>query len=318
MEAVPIAVRHSVLDERALATMLTEDYELNQPVTCHLMRLGAVDEYRVLSGGRRHALRIWPAGWRDEAAIGWELDLAAAVAATGSGVATPIPRLDDRRVSRLEAPEGLRLAVLVLLPPGGPLRPEAGDWQHLGTALATLHRAADGLSSAHPRAPLDLDHLVGPTGRALEPLLRGREDDARLLRSALAGLAATLESAADKLDWGPCHGAATGADALVDEKERVAFTDLSRSAPAWRVWDLATARLAADRVGGPGLADAVEAGYVAERPMVGADLDVLDAVAALRVLWEIGQAAAAGPRVGLADAVASWAATGAPVARAWV
>jgi Ser/Thr protein kinase RdoA (MazF antagonist) len=316
MEAVPIAVRHSVLDERALATMLTEDYELRLPVTCHLVRLGAVDDYRVFSGGRRHALRIWPAGWRDEAASGWEIDLAAALAAAGSGVATPVARHDDRRVSRLEAPEGLRPAVLVLMPAGEPLRPEAGDWQQLGTALATLHRAADGLSSAHPRAPLDLDHLVGPTGRALEPLLRGREDDAKVLRSALGGLAATLEAAADKLDWGPCHGAATGADAVVHDG-RVAFTDLSRAAPAWRVWDLATARLAAHRVGGADLADAVGAGYVAERPLVGADLDVLDAVSALRVLWEVGQAAAAGPRVGLADAEASWAATGAPVAQAW-
>ncbi len=316
MEAVPIAVRHSVLDERALATMITEDYELSPPVTCHLLRLGVVDDYRVLSGGRRHTLRVWPAGWRDEGAIGWELDLATCVAAAGLGVATPVPRRDVRQVSRLEAPEGLRPAVLLGLPPGGPLAPTPTDWEHFGAALAGLHRAADGLSSARPRAPYDLDHLIGPTGRALEPLLRGREDEAKLLRSALSGLATTLESAADKLDWGPCHGAATGADAVVDGG-RVACVDLSQSAPGWRVWDLATARLAADREGGPELAEAVTAGYVTERPLTGTDLDVLDAVAALRVLWDVGQAAVAGSRVGLAHAEASWVATGAPVARAW-
>lgn len=317
VEAAPIAVRHSVLDERALAALLIEAFDLPDPVTCHLARLGLTDEYRVVAGGHRHRLRVWPAGSADEEAISWQLDLAAKVEPSGVIGAAPVRRHDGRILNRLEAPEGVRFAVLFAIPVGRGMTSSADDWKKLGAAVAALHGAADGFSSSRARSPLDADHVVGPIARSLESMLRERPSDGAALQAALTRLADVLENTADKLDWGPCHGASDGSDALIVDNERAVLLDLSQAAPGWRVWDLATAVDAARRRGGSASAEAVLDGYLCQRPLVDPDLALVDAVGSLRALWHVGRLASASSWIGTAAAEAAWAEIGLPAARSW-
>ena len=112
-------VQRSIVSADALAPIVAQAYGL-EGVGCQLIKSAMLDTYAIASRHGPGILRIYPARRRTAAAILAELELLADLHAAGVAVSVPIPQRSGERLLRIEAPEGVRYAVLFTYAPGSP------------------------------------------------------------------------------------------------------------------------------------------------------------------------------------------------------
>ncbi|MFN2169730.1 MAG: hypothetical protein ACK2U9_26150, partial [Anaerolineae bacterium] len=67
-------VRHSILDQDALAVWLRARYRLSGPVRCRFLRRSMSDAYRVEAGDRSYVLKVYMRGRHSREEIEAETD----------------------------------------------------------------------------------------------------------------------------------------------------------------------------------------------------------------------------------------------------
>ena len=237
----------STFDPAWLAAQVARHYPVGAVSRCHLLRHNLRDTYRLATGTGEYILRVGyrraprdPA-YRGRAALAWELELLARLAATGLAVEAPVRRHRGDVVLVLPSPEGERYAALTTLLPGDELRapdqtPELA--RRYAAALADLHRAladvastaaaADAGGDAGGAAPvLDAERMLDRPLAAAEPLFARRP--ARWAR--VGRLADSVRPLVDGPAGGrvPCHGDTTGSNAVLSAAGTVAFFDFENA-----------------------------------------------------------------------------------------
>ncbi len=284
----PFPVVHSVLAPHALLTHVLPGYDIPAPHSCFLLTRSMNDTYLVRSVNANYILRIYRAGWRSQDDILFEVDALRHLERYGVSVAPPLPRGDGTFLTRLDAPEGTRYAVLFAYAPGGPLTPIRDHCFHYGRAVAALHHATDHFTSTHARFSLDLDHLLAQPLLALQPLLadyaaawRYLNDTGALLRGYMTKLAR------HDLPRGFCHGDLYPANAYITDNHVVTLFDFDCCGMGWRAYDLAVFRY--EMVREPAdLWDAFLNGYQSEHPVSQREVDAIPWLVALRTIWHMG------------------------------
>ena len=108
---VPLPVAASILAPAALLGWANDRLAGGPFTDCRLWRRGMNDTYRLQAGARRSLVRVYRAGRRSDADIGYELDLLRWLARAGIAVAQPLTARDGETVHHIAAPEGVRPAV---------------------------------------------------------------------------------------------------------------------------------------------------------------------------------------------------------------
>jgi Ser/Thr protein kinase RdoA (MazF antagonist) len=205
-----------------------------------LLRAYTNDVYRVEVEGERFALKLYGVGWRDDAAIRWEIDLLHHLARQGVNVAQPVPDRNGEALGEVVLDGERRQAVLFAWADGS--KPKApftpAMYRRQGMAAATIHLAADGFTSPYARPPLDLDHLIAQPIAFIETI-PGNHQAKSTLRSIADDLSAAITSLAEQgLDWGPCHGDLTFDNVHHTAEGKTVWYDFDSGGPGWRAIDL--------------------------------------------------------------------------------
>jgi Ser/Thr protein kinase RdoA (MazF antagonist) len=200
-----------------------------------------------LPDGTRAALRLHRAGYQSPAAIHSELWWCAELARAGLPVPAAIPTgdgallislADGRHASVIAWVEGDALGE-ASLPFTRPLPEVLGVYHQLGTILARVHRATDGLTlpEGFTRPRWDLDGLVGDTphwGRFWEHPAASPDQRRQLVR--------TRDALRERLsgDIGLIHADVLRENVLVNGRS-VSLIDFDDSGFGFRLYDLGTA-----------------------------------------------------------------------------
>jgi Ser/Thr protein kinase RdoA (MazF antagonist) len=228
-----------MFDPAWLAAQVAQRYPVGVVSRCHLVQHNLRDTYRLATGTGAYVLRVGyrraPTDplYRDRAALLWELELLARLAATGLVVETPTCQHDGDAVLVLPSPEGERYAALTMLLPGDELRapdqtPERAH--RYAAALAELHCAfADAApADADGAVPvLNAERMLDRPLAAAEPLFARRR--AQWLR--VCQLADSVRVLVDGPAVGRvlCHGDTTGGNAVLSPAGTVAFFDFENA-----------------------------------------------------------------------------------------
>lgn len=279
-------VTYSTPSGDALAALLSADYDIGRPVSCHLLQRGLNDSFLVTAGKSRYVLRLYRRGWRSDGEISYEMDALMHLRRKGVPVCAPVPRKDGEIRAELDAPEGTRTAVLFLYAPGRELAGTPADSWHYGRAVAAVHAATDDFRTEAPRFALDLDHLLREPLAALRPALGHRLRDLAYLEELAATLRARIERLpAAEMDRGFCHGDFHGDNAHIDG-ETVTFFDFDCCGPGWRAYDIAVFRWRwGDGEKGEANWAAFLEGYRSLRRIGAVDLAAVPLFVALRAIW---------------------------------
>lgn len=242
-------------------------------------RENAVWDVRLPAG--RAALRVHRAGYRRAPEIEAELLWTEALAARGLPCPAPIRCGAGALIHEV----GGRIVSCVRWIDAAPFEPGPRSMRALGDLAARLHGADDALpGGGGSRAPWDLDALTGPSplwGRYWEHPALSPDDAARLIRARDAA----RERLPEVGDVGPIHGDLLRENVLAGPAG-LHLIDFDDAGLGWRAYDLGTALVA--HPGEPALRDALLDGYLARRPLPGAEM--LPMFVALRAMASAGWA----------------------------
>ncbi|MFC1525823.1 phosphotransferase enzyme family protein [Candidatus Latescibacterota bacterium] len=279
-----------------LRTHVLARYELAEPVTCVLHHSGCNHTYQVETGRERYYLRVYRRNWRRRAQIQAEVDMLNHLARQGQPVSAPLPRHDERYVTRITCPEGVRYAVLF---------PEARSDQAMtvsghrpyGELVARIHGALDSCPMDGRRPCLDEVHLIDQPLKVIRPHLRHRGRDWDCLRGLCQDFRASLGGLLPRHlpEYGWCHGDIPNVH--VDSDGGMTLFDFDCCGYGWRACDIAVvwwlwswvahqqdwSRGRVSRRWGSFLD-----GYCAARALSSAELEATKLFVAIRHIWLMG------------------------------
>jgi Ser/Thr protein kinase RdoA (MazF antagonist) len=287
---VPLAVASSILAPAAMLRW-ANDLLVGGPFTdCRLWRRGMNDTYRLQAGARWSLVRVYRAGWRSDADIGYELDLLRWLARAGIAVAEPLTARDGQAVHHVAAPEGVRQAVHFAFAPGAVPPFDAPTAARLGAALAALHQATAGFHSAHQRVRLDLETLLWGPLRTATQALGHRPADSAWLTELATTLAQRLATVGSALAWGPLHGDVYPGNVHGAPDGALTWFDFDLCGEGWYAYDLAAFRMnvRAGRWADADVWPAFLGAYEERRALQPVERAALPFLGAVRDLWHLG------------------------------
>jgi Ser/Thr protein kinase RdoA (MazF antagonist) len=200
------------------------------------------DTYRITARIGRFILRVYRHQQRTWEQIESELNIIAHLDANGMMVAPAIPQVDGERILTIDAPEGVRYAVLFRFVEGQELSktPDAASVRKLGAALARMHLLFDSLHISLQRPVIDFEALIARPIAAFEAA-SARQDAAAILRRAAQLLEPRIARLPhDAPAYGLAHGDLIPSNVLVTTDGEIALLDFDFSGWSWRAYDIAS------------------------------------------------------------------------------
>ncbi|MGC4059130.1 MAG: phosphotransferase [Chitinophagaceae bacterium] len=135
----------SVLEPVALAAFIRERYALTAEPSCRLLKTGINHTYRIEAGKQKFVLRIYCYAWRTPIEIAEEMHLLQMLNAASIPVSVPVADKAGNLVQEIEAPEGMRYAVLFSFAEGRKQQQyDAATHERIGGLMAQIHKVTEG------------------------------------------------------------------------------------------------------------------------------------------------------------------------------
>ncbi len=115
-------VTSTTLSATALGQFAIEKYNLSANATCQLFRTGINHTYFITDDDHKYVLRVYCYNWRSKEEIEAEIDLLLLLKQNSTSISYPIADRNKQFIQDINAPEGLRHAVLFSFAEGGKMR----------------------------------------------------------------------------------------------------------------------------------------------------------------------------------------------------
>jgi len=234
-------VTHSILAEEALAEWVRLRYSLKEPVHCRFLRQSISDVYCVSTPDASYILKIYMHGRHPKQAVEAEIDFLHDLLDQDIPVAAPVENRDALFLNDIDAPEGVRYAVLFTAITGN--EPQETNLEHshsFGCLAGRIHHCADRVDKRYARGQLDETHLIAEPLNQMNPYLRHRPQDYEYLSNLGDTLITELHSllSKEKPEYGVCHGDLHTGNARFDQGGRLTLFDFDSFGYGWRAIDI--------------------------------------------------------------------------------
>lgn len=285
-----LPVTYSVTCTQTILETVVPQFQINNTLYCEFWCQGLNDSYKVITTSDTFLLRIYRHNWRSLEEIKFELDALLHLQKKGADVAYPIASHNGEYIVSINAPEGLRYAILTRYIKGKELKFSSTENAALyGKNMAQLHLLSEQFSSEHARFKLDVKHLITEPLQRIKPFLKESNDDWEFISNCAKTLSLQLQQALNRSqDIGFCHGDLHGGNAHYDG-DKLAFFDFDCCGFGLRVYDLAVFKWALKQGKKEHqIWQSFLQSYLQYRPLNNNDLAMIDTLVSIRHLWLIG------------------------------
>lgn len=152
-------VTTSTLCAKALGQFITETYGLNENATCQLFRTGINHTYFITDKNTKYALRLYFYNWRPKSQIEEEIKLLHLLKENNISISFPLADKKGHFIQDINAPEGIRHAVLFSFAEGEKIRfMDTASCFSIGSLMAKIHSTT--ANKSIDRINYDLKTLV--------------------------------------------------------------------------------------------------------------------------------------------------------------
>jgi Ser/Thr protein kinase RdoA (MazF antagonist) len=152
-------VTTSTLSAIALAQFVKEKYGLNENCTCQLLRTGINHTYLITDNKTKYVLRVYFHNWRLKSQIEQEIKLLQLLKENHISISFPIADKKGNFIQDIDAPEGIRHAVLFSFAEGEKIRfMDTETCFSIGSLMAKIHTTT--ANKSIDRINYDLETLV--------------------------------------------------------------------------------------------------------------------------------------------------------------
>jgi Ser/Thr protein kinase RdoA (MazF antagonist) len=175
-------VSSSILSAAHLGPFLLEQYGLQGPVSCSLIKAGVNHTYLVAAGDTKYIFRIYSLNWRTENDIAEELRLVSYLRESNIPVSYPFADKDGNYIQHLPAPEGERFAVLFSYATGEKMHNFFPDTHAaIGSVMAGIHKQTEGFRLQ--RASYTPKTLLVDSFKELEKFIAAETEEMQFMSS---------------------------------------------------------------------------------------------------------------------------------------
>ncbi|GGJ39587.1 phosphotransferase enzyme family protein [Deinococcus roseus] len=291
-------VQSSLLDAHALQRLVEQEHDLPFPISCVLYLQGDNDTYQIRAADQTHYLRVYTHNKDPEhhLRIATEIDLLEIAHAAGVPVARALSRKDGSYLHLLNAPEGIRVAVLFEgvpgVAPGKNLTAEQA--QLYGQAVGELHRAWN-VDQVLPLPIYDAVPVVEEPIKLLTSYLQQRPEDLDFLQEVADRVSIQISTLPDHgAAYGVIHGDLHKTNVLFTPENQLSLIDFTTVGYGWRAHEVAVMLWSTALVGDfeprpfPAVFQAYLQGYESVRPLDDKEKAALPLLAAGQHLWIMG------------------------------
>jgi Ser/Thr protein kinase RdoA (MazF antagonist) len=276
----------------ALVELVLSKYEIASPLRCDFFVLGLHDNYIVEAGSDNYILRIYRNDWRSKEEIFFELELLTFLHNCNIPVAYPLFNRDKKFAQAIEAPEGLRYAVLYSYAPGKAANERLSESQSflLGKTVAELHNATNLFESNYNREHLSLEYLLDRSLNLISPFLQKREQDIEYLFKVRKESISHLEELPKSAPiYGICIGDIHSRNAHFTEDNRITIFDFDQCGYGWRAFDIGKFIVASYKMGIKNeVINAFVNGYQEVRRLEEQELRAIPIFMKVALIWMLG------------------------------
>lgn len=138
---------YTILNPNSLAVWASNLYFKSEDVQCQILKTGINHTYLLKTGPEKYVLRVYVKDWRSKGEINEELRFLLNLKKEGINVSYPITNAQNELINELNAPEGVRFAVLFSFAEGDKIRSLGkGHCNTIGKTMASLHLSSLDLS----------------------------------------------------------------------------------------------------------------------------------------------------------------------------
>lgn len=138
MSAFPVTA--STLSEKELGIFAIAKYGLNKNSACKLFRTGINHTYIISENEVKYVLRVYSYGWRSKQEILEEIELLTFLKENNVSISSPVSDKNGEYIQEINAPEGIRYAVLFTYAKGEKVRfMDVATCASVGSLMAQIH-----------------------------------------------------------------------------------------------------------------------------------------------------------------------------------
>jgi len=286
-------VQYSTLSPDALLEKILPQYfapEDRQELNCSYLYRGLNDNYLVWDSHSKYILRVYRHNWRDLQDIEAEMALIQHLKSEGVSVSFPVADAHGAIIQEINAPEGLRCAVLFSYAEGSsPISKMTVRQSRItGRELAGMHRITINKRLGNDRCRLDVTALLYESFMAIRPFLEGRDEDLRDLDDVITKVAEKFERISlSELPYGICHGDFYPSNYHISQNNRITIFDFDACCCNWLVMDVAAYCFAVTQFykNAGKLNEAFIKGYQEIRPLTKLEIDLIPYFGAVNRIW---------------------------------
>jgi len=235
---------YSVADPEELKSELVNRYGFKAPLDCRIFKSGINDIYFVKADGIIYYLRIANNGSKGYSLIDYkeEANIMLSLNENGINMAVPVCCNDGEYVWSINAPEGIRYAILFSEAKNNPSDDKIKINFNLGQSLAKVHTVSDEKGYKVSRMPIDFTQLTDRPLELLKPYLNlMNPDDYKFICDFMAELKEYISGKLlmQKPYYGFCHGDAQ-MDNIFFQKETPTYFDFDCMGYGWRSYDISS------------------------------------------------------------------------------
>ncbi len=305
-----IPINTSILSSDALLEGVLNRYAFKGKIECHLFCSRVNDTYVVKTDSLTYYLRVYIHRWRSRKEIDAEIDLLRYLKKNEISVSVPIQREDGSYITEINAPEGIRYAVLFTGADGNVPRNMNDKRSSLyGRLAGRIHNVTDKLDKKYERFHIDLIHLIDDPLCHIEPLLKHREKDFNYLCKIGQSLKLEIEKLLPqtKPQYGICHGDHYGGNVFFNKNDEMTLFDFDCFGYGWRAYDIAVFLCTRTTIGNWSKEanskrtkrwNAFLKGYTQERELSDEELAATKIFVPIRHIWLLGVQSQSTERLG--------------------
>ncbi|MBX2922605.1 MAG: phosphotransferase [Chitinophagaceae bacterium] len=170
----------STISPADIARFVRKTYPVTQNTTCRLLKTGINHTYRIDTEKESYIFRIYCHNWRSREEISEEIDLLRHLSQKNIPVSYPVADNSGRYIQEIQAPEGLRFAVLFSFAPGQKILTYSKEIHfEVGKLMARVHGVTKGLEQK--RVTYTVDVLLNQSFEYFRPFLPENTEEMQFL-----------------------------------------------------------------------------------------------------------------------------------------
>lgn len=302
------SVEYSSLSTKSLLESVVINYDIDSNSSITFLKRGFNDTYLIsgnvlLNSGayslnekeeeknkeKKYILRVYKHNWRSFESIGTEIKLLNHLKNNAVSVSYPIKDKQAKFIQTIQAPEGIRYAVLFSFAEGTPLRKLSAEQSFLlGAETGKIHSLTRDRSFGVTAHNYDIETQFENTLSILKPILSNHIEQYNYLVQLKADFI-TMFNSIDKMELrtGICHGDLQAENFHITLDDQFTFFDFDFFGTGYLAYDIGVFMWYDHKNKTPEIINAFLKGYQTQEKLSSTELQLLPYFSTLRALFQM-------------------------------